>query len=447
MNARFLLCFCLLILACGLSVPGISAAKPLDGLTLENQRMMKRGSWDLKFDLEFGAGAAPLKGPVRTTTSKDDVEVDFVRVPLEVRYGLTDRMELGWSVDGEFDKGVDTNPVNFTGNLLNQGGLGGMRLFVKWKLWPRVSWMWEMAMFGNNALLYGRDNVDFGVKFMYGPKLGPGVMNVNLGVVSKGGNPDINDNGVKNAADIYDNVISFGIGYAHEWSDRWEGLYELAGSTSPFKGGFGVESNAQLAAFLGVRFSPTNRFSLTAGGGFGVLAGSPNFSFRIGLSTMFGNIRTHAQARQEESDFWQPTEEDLAQVLRRAEKAAAPAGPGAALADRTAEAMRAFDRRDYVAAAAHYEAAVAMKPDDAMLRYNLATTYFVLRRYSDAYGHYFKATELNPSDVDSHLYLGYTLYYLKNIPAARRAWEKVLEIDPTNEIARNNLESLGAERP
>lgn len=422
-------------------LPSSVQAKPTDGILLENASMLGRGGWEVKFSPRLGAGAEPIEGPFLTATASDPIEVDQIVIPVEMRYGWSDQSEYGWFAAFESDDGK-TIPAgsNVPGTFLDGGGLQKLQFFGKWKIRPRWSWMVDAGFLGDNALVGGSDGFDFGVKLLSNPRLGRGHLLMNLGLDIKGGGGDFNDNGVTASAEEYENPITFGLGYVYPFTGKLEGIFELAGSTSPFAGGAGFKGNHLATVLMGLRYGWADRFFLSGGLGGGVLTGSPNFSVHIGLNWLFGSIRRYERSG-EDSDFWAPSEDMQREVERK--MAPAPARDlEDELAERTAEAVETFNRGDYVAAAALYQAIINLKNDDALLHYNLATTYFLMKRYPAAKTSYINATRLNPNDVDTHLYLGYTYYYLNSLPQARREWQKVLELDPANELARNNLNSL-----
>ena len=446
-------------------LPVASHSKPTDGILLESASTLNRGAWDMKFGVGYGSGAEPIEGPFLTATSKDPIDVDQIVVPLEIRYGLSDRGEIGWSAAFESDAGRKIPTTgNVTGTFLDAGGLQKVRLFGKWKIRPRLSWKVDFSFAGNNAVVDGSDDFDLGVKFIYGPRIGAGTLMLNLGIETKGGGGDFNNNGSTAAAEQYAKPFFFGIGYVYPFSTRLNGIFELAANTSPFEGGLGFKGNDLASALVGLRYGFTDRFFLTGGLGAGMLSGSPNLSVRLGLNWMMGTVRDFSKT-EESDEFWAPSA-DLQEAVRQqaardeARRRAAgsrtpqeaaenqPAGsPVVAddLSDRISQATEAFNRGDYFAAAAHYEAAINLKNDDPRLHYNLASTYFLMRRYFDARPYYLNAVRLNPADVDGHLYLGYTYFYLNNAGAAAREWRKVLDLDPTNALARQNLESMQAQ--
>lgn len=427
-------------------------AKPMDGLMLESVSTLNRGAWDVGFGVEYGSGAEPVEGPFVSGTSKDALKVNVIHAPLEVRYGLTDRSEVGWEAGFESNDGT-TFPAgsNAAGTYFDGSGLQRVRMFGKWKMRPRLSWMAEVSSLGDNTLVSGADGFDFGVKFIYGPKLGAGRLMFNLGLLIKGGGSDFNDNGVTGSVEQYHNPILLGAGYVYPFTSHFSGIFEFAASTAPFDGGSGFKANDMLSVLAGFRYGWADRVFLHGGAGFGALPGSPNVAVRMGLSWLLGTVKTYAEMQAESSDYWSPTEEMQAKLRQEKEKAARrPAEKTWAppkeesVEDRIAAASAAFGRRDYAAASAHYEAAIYMKNDDPLLHYNLATTYFLRKRYVSAKPYYLNAIRLNPADVDSHLYLGYTYYYLNEPASAAQEWQDVLKLDPDNALARDNLNSLSA---
>lgn len=412
---------------------------------------MRRGVWDMHLATEFGGGAEPIAGPFLTATSKDPIDVDYIRTPIEIRYGLSDRNEIGWSASFEIDQGRQIPAGNVTGTFFDASGLQEIRLFGKWKIRQRFSWKLDVAFLGNNTLTEGNDGFDFGVKFMYSPRLGDGLILLNAGVVVKSGGADFNDNNVTAAAEEYENPFIFGVGYLYPFTQRFSGIFELDAQTSSFAGGLGFKANDLARLTLGGRYSWADRVYLTSGLGLGITDGSPDLTFRLGLNWLLGAGKLVART-EEELDFWAPTEEDkqrmaaaLSNPANRGSTVITPANREQEIADRIEKASEAFNRRDYVAAIAHYESAIALKDDDPVLHYNLATTYFLMRRYHEAKPYYQTAVRLNPSDIDGHLYLGYVYYYLRDPSSAEREWRKVMDLDPANVLARDNLESLKAQ--
>lgn len=468
------------ILACWLIVgmflvihPVPSSSKMLDGFVLEPASTLNRGAWNLKSYLEFGSGAEPVT--VTVGGNKVTAQVDSIRLPVEIRYGLADNWEVGGDLGFESDDGTSISIGGTNLSILDGSGLQRLRLLGKWNFWQDLAVMADLAFAGDNQLYYSLDSFDFGVKFIYGPQMGPGTLNLNLGMLIKGGDADLDGDGKSSSSEGYDNVFSYGIGYVYPYSDRFTGIFELAGSSSPYKGGTDVSSDDLFSFLLGARYGFTDQFVLDGGIGIGLADGSPGFLLKVGMDWMWGAAPEYTSAA-EPSSRWTPSEtkkpepattsrQTTAPVADKPKtdqpyyepptrydvpKPAAPAAPSGPtveeqLAQRVSEASSAFNRADYVTAVSQYEAAIKLKDNDPTLHYNLATAYFQLKKYSEAKTYYKNAVAFNPTDPDSHLYLGYTYYYLQDQASAIREWQKVLELDPSNSLARENLKSLGVE--
>ncbi len=433
-------------------------ANPMDGVYLENPLMLDPGMWDMRMGVDFGSGAEPIEGPFLSASSKNPIEVDYVKIPVEVRYGLSPRSEIGWLAAVELDKGQKITTGNVTGTFLDAGGLQNMRLSGKWKFRRRIAWAVDLSFAGNNTLMGGSDGLELGVRWISAARLGGGDILFNAGLIAKSGGADLNDNGVSSGAENYKNQILFGIGYVHPWTSRLNWSVELSGATSPFAAGSGFSSNDMLSMVIGSRFAVTDRFHLLTGLGLGIFSGSPAFQFRLGMNSMLGGRpaigsvgpRVSGGDSADESDFWSPTKEDQERLVRTIQEASPSARPKSKeedLAAKIAMADESFGKGDYLRAISYYEAAIYLKDNDPALHYNLATSYFMRRRYYEAKRSYGRAIQLSPGDIDSHLYLGYTYYYLNDPAQAGLEWRKVLDLDPGHALARGNLESLGLQQP
>lgn len=458
--------------------PAASHSKMLDGFALESATTLNRGAWNLKSYLEFGSGAEPLT--VNTGGSNVAIKVDSIRLPVEIRYGLADNWEVGGDLGFESDDGTKLTAGGTTTSFLDGSGLQRFRFLGKWNFFRDMAAMADLAFLGDNSLYYSLDSFDLGIKFMYGPQMGAGTLNLNLGFLIKGGDPDIDGDGKSSAAESYGTMFMYGIGYVYPYSDRFSGSFEIAGSSSPYDGGSGVSAKSLLSFLLGARYGFTDQMLLDGGIGIGLGDGSPNFLLKVGMDWMWGAAPEYTSTApssergtpsQGTSSRWTPSGEtkktETPAPATTPEKpkpaqpyyepptayetpkppAPAPTGPSTEemLQTRVADASAAFNRSDFVTAATQYEAAIKIKDNDPVLHYNLATAYFQLKRYADAKTYYKNAVSLNPADVDSRLYLGYTYYYLQDQASATREWQKVLEIDPSNSLARENLKSLGVE--
>ncbi len=483
-------------LICILSTASPDAAHSIieNGLLMEGPATLARGAWSVGTYLEFSSGAQPItvNGSVSASGTSVPVKVDSIRLPVEVRYGLSDNFEIGGDLGFESDDGEPDGSVTY----FNGSGLEHLRLMGKWNFFQDVAGVATLAFLGDNELYYGLDSLDFGLRFVYGPQVGAGTLNMNLGMLMKNGSASFRGANAKipSTSEDYQNVFSYGIGYIYPYSDRFTGVFEFTGSSSPYKGGGGVNAEDLMSLQVGMRYGFTEQLNLKGGMGVGIGDGSPNFLFRIGMDWLWGAfVSTVSEAPPQR---WEPSGSPGREPERRVEKPAVPTQPeeemsrggvpaarGQIPMDRTAEKDRmtepapatlgtppervppvpagptteeqlqarvrdaadAFNRGDLVSAASNYESAIRLKDGDAVLHYNLATTYFQMKRYADAKTYFKNALAINPNDADSRLYLGYTYYYLQDQASAIREWQKVLEIDPTNTLAKENLRSLGLE--
>lgn len=461
-------CYAILVLFLCAVHPAALSAKPLDGIQLEGVQTLNRGAWDFKTALEFASGAEPGNVAVGATTVK--IKVDSVRLPFEFRRGITDNIEVGGDFGFESDDGTTVTAGGTTITLLDGSGIQRFRILGKWNFYNDLAGIADLAFLGKNELYYSLDSFDFGLKFIYGPQVGPGNLNLNLGFLIKGGDPDL-DGGTNITGESYNNIFSYGVGYIYPWTDRFTGIVEMAGGSAIFKGG-----KSMLGFNFGGRYGFTDRFLLEGALGLGLGGGSPNFLLRVGLNIMGGALEEYSSAaptKTEPASRWTPTtapsgQKTTTQAAPATTPTTTPSGPyiepptrydtpkppaptpsgpslEEQLAQKVADASAAFNRGDYVSASVNYEAAIRLKDNDPVLHYNLATAYFQLKRYPEAKTYYKNAVTYNPADPDSHLYLGYTYYYLQDQAGAIREWQKVLEIDPSNQLARDNLKSLGVE--
>ncbi|MBI4179282.1 tetratricopeptide repeat protein [bacterium] len=456
--------------------PAETLSKTLDGMFLESASTLSRGAWNVKSYLEFGSGAEPVTASVGAGGTSVKLQVDSIRLPVEIRYGLADNWEVGGDLGFESDDGTQVTVAGVTTRHLDGSGLQRLRLLGKWNFWQDAAGIATLAFAGDNQLYYSLDSFDFGLKFAYSPQLGAGTLNLNLGLLIKGGDPDLG--GTLASSVKYNTIFDYGIGYVYPYSDNFVGIFELAGATATYKNSGGVSTKGPFAFNVGARYGFTDRFYLDGGLGIGLGGGSPDFLLKVGMDWMWGTFEQYTSTTEASSTRWKPTE--------TAGKTTTPAPTGATtpsttkapqkkdepyyeppakyetpqpykppepakpsvdeqVATRVADAQASFGRGDFVSAAAHYEGAVKLKSTDPTLHYNLATTYFQMKKYADAKSSYKEAVRLNASDPDSHLYLGYTYYYLGDQASAIGEWQKVLQIDPSNTLARDNLKALGAE--
>ena len=99
--------------------------------------------------------------------------------------------------------------------------------------------------------------------------------------------------------------------------------------------------------------------------------------------------------------------------------------------------LAAFEARSFKAASAAWEKAIAIRPDSADARYNLARTLKAEGRLQAAADELEKLLALHPDEARGHLTLG-NLYaeQLRDIPRARKHYDNVLRLDPRNPQAQ-----------
>ena len=98
--------------------------------------------------------------------------------------------------------------------------------------------------------------------------------------------------------------------------------------------------------------------------------------------------------------------------------------------------VMAYRLGDFDRALPAYETALAIQPDSADARYNLALALKAADYVPDAANEFKKILAANPGDVRAHLALG-NLYaqQLNDVPRARAEYARVLQLDPRNSQA------------
>lgn len=104
-----------------------------------------------------------------------------------------------------------------------------------------------------------------------------------------------------------------------------------------------------------------------------------------------------------------------------------------------------YERDEYEAAIREFSAAVALAPNNATYRVNLAVALSEIGEYERAISEFEEALRLDPNHVGAYLQLGYTYQEMERPLQAVEAWKKVLELAPDSpeaEEAREALESI-----
>ena len=106
--------------------------------------------------------------------------------------------------------------------------------------------------------------------------------------------------------------------------------------------------------------------------------------------------------------------------------------------------MKALDARNYEAAAAEFQKAVAADPQDYSAHFNLALAYSFLHRDEDGIAEYRKALELKPHLYEAELNAGILMLRQKNAAGAAplledAAGQKPKEFRPRYYLAEAQL--------
>lgn len=97
-------------------------------------------------------------------------------------------------------------------------------------------------------------------------------------------------------------------------------------------------------------------------------------------------------------------------------------------------------------AAARFAAALKSRPDYFDAHYDLGIVLATQGDYRGAIEHFSAAVRLNPEDAAAEANLGSALALAEQLPEAKLHLEKALQLDPQNTLARENLEQLRERR-
>ena len=155
------------------------------------------------------------------------------------------------------------------------------------------------------------------------------------------------------------------------------------------------------------------------------------------LTTLGGNDAATHTARG--SLLSQLGRHDEAMAAWRQALAGAPS-PSAALSLHTSLGRAEWTKSGSAdAAAAHYERALAIDPDDVRTLGDLASLRIAQQRYDDALALFRRALEQTPDAPRLHAGRGYALYRIGQADAAIESLERALELDPGMQEARAHL--------
>jgi Ca-activated chloride channel family protein len=109
---------------------------------------------------------------------------------------------------------------------------------------------------------------------------------------------------------------------------------------------------------------------------------------------------------------------------------------------RAREAQKAYSAEEYDQALSAFLDAQIDNPEDPVLHYNIANTYYQMQNYEEAYkGYQSAALEAKDIQLEENAYynLGNCTYRMGKLDEAILWYQKALELDPEDEDARHNL--------
>ena len=115
---------------------------------------------------------------------------------------------------------------------------------------------------------------------------------------------------------------------------------------------------------------------------------------------------------------------------------------------RAGEAQKAYSAEEYDQALSAFLDAQIDNPEDPVLHYNIANTYYQMQNYEEAYkGYQSAALEAKDIQLEENAYynLGNCAYRIGKLDEAILWYQKALELDPEDEDARHNLEFVREE--
>ncbi len=168
------------------------------------------------------------------------------------------------------------------------------------------------------------------------------------------------------------------------------------------------------------------------------------------LTEQLSSLQKQIAAKQEEllklQQSIQSQSQKLAQVTRSAGRppSAAPASPAVRAYDLERQGMLFYRQKKYDDALTKFQAAVALKPGDAVLVNNLGYLYHVMGRYDDALSYLEKTLAIDPRRKEAHQNIADTYLKLSRRGEAKQHYEQFLALQPASARSEEVRKVLGS---
>jgi tetratricopeptide (TPR) repeat protein len=382
---RFIPLFCVILL---FTSPA-SARIGLGSVGVDDATTLWPGVWELKTSIEAGAAY-----------KLDGAKLDAIKVPVSLRYGWQERVEIGFGVPFMFQ---NSQTAKYDG-----AGLSDAYAAIKYQMTqnegvtPASSTELRLGYSGDQIV--GSDAFSVAINYALTKMFSNGrsAGHLNLGYTIYTANRD--------------DVFGWGIGYERKLRDtlRW-----TAGVNSGMQVLPGVKND--IMAELGIAGEVNPSLEYMFAGGVGVTKESPDWQIRMGVTKEFG--RNAGEATVYRATEWnRPPAPSPIEKVHLGEDAA-----------RTG---------DLTLAIAYYREALAGDSGLSSAWNNMGIALYRLGRTRDALEAYENAAKLEPANADIFFNMGLAHYKLGEISSARRAFAAALKINPQHTLARSNLMSL-----
>lgn len=355
------------------------------------------------------------------------IEYDNVRLhPLGVRYGLTERVELGVSVGASFNSGdLEEDDVEFA-------SLSG-----KYR-WNRALGV-TLSLFhgvGERVFPYGGDGLGLDLNLPVEYPFGPGRLIGQLGYrVNRG----------EAAPSIpWSNYLRYGVGYAYEMTRRFEVVAEVTGHGPTVELPGTPDRKHQALGFL-AHYEPGRASTITPRLAVGLADGSPDVALGVGYRMEFGLPEPIRRPYRDTTPVavTPDTRPRGPLLLPGGDAPGGASGTDAARRRRLTErARRAYEAGNLQQAISLYERARNVGDPEGEILSNLGSLYFRRGNYRRARDRYRDALEVMPDDYHTHLYLGITYQRLGRVDRARTQYRRARQLRPDAAEPRRRLRTL-----